>query len=95
MIPIRGLRAPVLATPQARPARRSRGLVHDPAHAEKAPAWTPAEDATLATLWKDGRTGGQIAAELQGRSREAVIGRANRLGLPRRRSPIRREVGHG
>tara|TARA_R110000824_G_scaffold73958_6_gene188267 strand:+ start:1096 stop:1515 length:420 start_codon:yes stop_codon:yes gene_type:complete len=43
-------------------------------------AWTAEETATLKELWGSGVTARQISAVI-GRSRGAVIGRANRLGL--------------
>jgi GcrA cell cycle regulator len=49
--------------------------------------WSEQDDGRLATLWAEGHTTGVIAAEF-GRSRNAVIGRAHRIGLPPRPSPI-------
>lgn len=44
--------------------------------------WEPEHDAQLRALWGDGLTASQISAEMAcGVSRNAVIGRVNRLGL--------------
>lgn len=53
------------------------------------PEWTPDQVAKLAELWATGLSGSQIAAQL-GRTKNAIIGRARRLGLPPRSSPIKR-----
>lgn len=50
--------------------------------------WTAAEDATLRDLWAFGATVRAIALALPGRTFNAVTGRAMRLGLPRRPSPL-------
>jgi hypothetical protein len=44
--------------------------------------WDDAADATLRRRWLPGDSAGEIASEL-GCSRNAIIGRANRLGLAR------------
>lgn len=47
-----------------------------------ASAWTEERVARLKTLWREGRTAEQIAAELQnGITRSAVLGKVHRLGL--------------
>lgn len=43
--------------------------------------WTPERIETLKTLWLAGNSGAQIAAEIGGVSRNAVIGKVARLGL--------------
>lgn len=43
--------------------------------------WTDTEVETLKKLWAEGRSVGEIAAELGGVSRNAVIGKAHRLHL--------------
>jgi GcrA cell cycle regulator len=48
-------------------------------------AWTDATVARLHELWANGRTAAQIAHEI-GMSRSAVLGKASRLGLRRRRA---------
>ena len=50
--------------------------------------WTEAEEALLRELWADGVTAGGIAKKLANRSRNAVIGKAHRLCLAARVSPI-------
>ena len=50
--------------------------------------WTDALQARLAELWAQGLTASRIAAELRV-TRNAVIGKAHRLGLSGRPSPIR------
>src|SRR3954463_9217515 len=40
-------------------------------------------------MWHDGATASQIADELGGVSRNAVIGKAHRLGLEQRPSPVK------
>ncbi|WP_284694400.1 GcrA family cell cycle regulator [Rhodoplanes serenus] len=52
--------------------------------------WDAGLIARLVRLWTDGRSAGQIAAELGGISRNAVIGKVTRLGLGGRRSTARR-----
>ena len=47
-----------------------------------ASAWTEDRVARLKTLWREGRTAEQIAAELQnGLTRSAVLGKVRRMGL--------------
>ena len=56
-------------------------------------SWTDERIERLKTMWTDGATASQIADELGGVSRNAVIGKAHRLGLeraPRRSSRARR-----
>lgn len=52
--------------------------------------WTDAEIGMLGFLWSEGLSASQIAERIPGRTRNAVIGKAHRLGLPRRPSPIKR-----
>ncbi|MFV0622817.1 GcrA family cell cycle regulator [Sphingomonas sp. ac-8] len=52
-------------------------------------SWTEERIATLAKMWEAGQTASQIAEELGGISRNAVIGKAHRLGLQSRPSPVR------
>ena len=55
--------------------------------------WTPVMDAELTALWKEGKSCGAIAYKMAWRgvvSKNAVVGRARRLGLPERGSPIKR-----
>ena len=54
-------------------------------------SWTPELIASLENLWNDGLTTTEIGRRL-GMSKNAVIGKAHRLGLSGRPSPIRRET---
>ncbi|MEE3155704.1 MAG: GcrA family cell cycle regulator, partial [Pseudomonadota bacterium] len=51
-------------------------------------SWTDERIATLKKMWEGGSTASQIADELGGVSRNAVIGKAHRLGLKSRPSPV-------
>lgn len=53
-------------------------------------AWTEERIALLTKLWSDGLTASQIASHLgDNTTRNAVIGKAHRLGLSGRPSPVR------
>lgn len=52
-------------------------------------SWTDERIDTLRKMWEAGQTASQIAEELGGVSRNAVIGKAHRLGLQSRPSPVR------
>ena len=52
-------------------------------------SWPEARCAALAKLWNAGYTSAEIAQRI-GVTRNAVIGKAHRLNLPPRQSPIRR-----
>lgn len=52
-------------------------------------SWTDERIDTLRKLWENGLTASQIADELGGVSRNAVIGKAHRLGLKARPSPVK------
>lgn len=52
-------------------------------------SWTDERIATLQKMWEGGATASQIADELGGVSRNAVIGKAHRLGLKARPSPVK------
>jgi GcrA cell cycle regulator len=52
-------------------------------------SWTDERIERLTTLWTQGMTASQIADELGGVSRNAVIGKAHRLGLQSRPSPVK------
>ena len=52
-------------------------------------AWTPELIATLQRLWQEGASTAEIGRQL-GISKNAVVGKAHRLDLPARPSPIRR-----
>jgi GcrA cell cycle regulator len=57
--------------------------------------WTDERISLLKQLWGQGMTASQIAERLGGVSRNAVIGKAHRLGLSSRPSPIRGGVSTG
>lgn len=58
------------------------------------PTWrTPAADALLTQLWADGLTTAQIGVRM-GVSKNAIVGRAHRLGVPSRASPIIRDPNY-
>src|SRR5437763_5310812 len=52
-------------------------------------SWTEERIERLKKMWHDGATASQIADELGGVSRNAVIATAHRLGLAQRPSPVR------
>ncbi|MFM9976866.1 MAG: GcrA family cell cycle regulator [Sphingomonadaceae bacterium] len=52
-------------------------------------AWTDERIDRLKTMWEKGMTASQIADDLGGVSRNAVIGKAHRLGLQSRPSPVK------
>jgi GcrA cell cycle regulator len=52
-------------------------------------SWTDERIETLTKMWEGGSTASQIADELGGVSRNAVIGKAHRLGLKARPSPVK------
>ena len=52
-------------------------------------SWTEERIERLKAMWAQGATASQIADELGGVSRNAVIGKAHRLGLEARPSPVK------
>lgn len=52
-------------------------------------SWTEERIEKLTKMWEGGSTASQIAEELTGVSRNAVIGKAHRLGLKARPSPVK------
>jgi GcrA cell cycle regulator len=52
-------------------------------------SWNDERIAKLTKMWESGATASQIADELGGVSRNAVIGKAHRLGLKARPSPVK------
>jgi GcrA cell cycle regulator len=52
-------------------------------------AWTDERIESLRKMWEAGQTASQIAEQLGGVSRNAVIGKAHRLGLQSRPSPVK------
>ena len=55
--------------------------------------WTPERIAESTRLWGEGLTTAEIG-KVVGVSKNAVVGKAHRLGLPARPSPIRRNNGN-
>ena len=53
-------------------------------------SWTEENVTMLQQLWGSGKTASEIADMLGGMSRNAVIGKAHRLGLSGRPSPIKK-----
>src|SRR5690606_6783355 len=58
-----------------------------PEATERNMTWTDERVERLRKLWADGLTASQIASALGGVSRNAVIGKVHRLGLPGRAKP--------
>ncbi len=56
-------------------------------------SWTDERVARLAKLWADGLSASQVAAELGGVTRNAVIGKVHRLGLSGRAKPAGKSGG--
>lgn len=54
--------------------------------------WTETRVERLRSLWSEGLSASQIADHLGGVTRNAVIGKAHRLGLSSRPSPIKRTL---
>ena len=79
MLTIRGLRAPVLIT-AARPYSTQK---------RAGSPWTIAADDELIRLWGEGVSASEIGAALDV-SKNAVVGRVHRLGLPKRK-----QTSHG
>src|SRR4051794_15800455 len=52
-------------------------------------SWTEERIERLKAMWTQGSTASQIADDLGGVSRNAVIGKAHRLGLEARPSPVK------
>lgn len=55
---------------------------------EAVPSWTDERVDLLRRLWEDGLSASQIAAQIGGISRNAVIGKVHRLGLAGRVKPL-------
>ena len=58
-------------------------------------SWTDERIDRLKTMWESGMTASQIADDLGGVSRNAVIGKAHRLGLQSRPSPVKSNDAEG
>ena len=54
--------------------------------------WTEERTEQLRSLWAQGCSASEISARLCGVTRNAVIGKAHRLGLSARAAPVRREA---
>lgn len=67
--------------------------VTDALPSEGVSSWTDERLNALRTMWSHGLTATQIAEELGGVSRNAVIGKAHRLGLNSRPSPVSKVDG--
>jgi GcrA cell cycle regulator len=52
--------------------------------------WTPQRISALIALWGEGLTTSQMGSRL-GITKNAVVGKVNRLGLPKRGSPIKQK----
>ena len=55
------------------------------------PTWTPEQDKVLSDLWGTKMTCTEIAKAMGLKTKNMVIGRAHRLQLPKRASPIKKE----
>lgn len=87
MIPIRGLRSPV--EPRLPEPPKARGYHRMSSEPATAVLWSPEREETLRTMWYAGAPASAIAAALGcGATRNAVVGKAHRLGLPRRANPV-------
>ena len=64
-------------------------LVTGPDESELGMSWTEERIEKLTKMWEGGSTASQIAEELGGVSRNAVIGKAHRLELKARPSPVK------
>lgn len=54
--------------------------------------WSYEQLETLRREWSDGKSGSEIAALLQTKTRNSVIGMARRLGLEKRENPVKRRT---
>ena len=54
--------------------------------------WTKEREAVVARLWADGRSAREIAIELGGTTRNAIIGKINRLDLPKPEGKIKKST---
>jgi len=61
---------------------KARVVVPPRAGTESKAGWSEDRVETLKRLWTEGQSASQIAAELGGVSRNAVVGKVHRLGLP-------------
>jgi GcrA cell cycle regulator len=61
-----------------------KGAGNDPVHERQTMSWTDERVETLKRMWAEGQSASQIAKELGGVTRNAVIGKVHRLGLSNR-----------
>jgi len=54
--------------------------------------WSTEQDDQLREMWNAGLSASQISRRMEGKSRNAVIGRSSRLGLTGRANPIKRHI---
>ena len=62
-----------------------------PRHSDDSVWADPRTEARLRALWDEGHSTARIA-DMMGLTKNAIVGKAHRLGLPSRPSPIRREA---
>ena len=55
-------------------------------------SWTPEKEKKLRELWKKGYSASQISSMIEGKTRNAVIGKAHRLKLEARSTSRKSEV---
>lgn len=77
------------AEPGALEPSASGGSVMSTPHLSQTSGWSDERVATLSKLWRDGLSASQIARQLGGVTRNAVIGKVHRLGLSGRAAPSR------
>lgn len=70
------------------PAPPDEPVADPPVAWSSASHWTPDRVALLTRMWEEGHTAATIGQVLDGVSRNAVIGKAKRLGLPFRHIPV-------
>lgn len=63
--------------------------------AENRDVWTPERVSTLRKLWSDGVTAEEIGVKIGGLTKNAVVGKINRLGLAKRYKPDTERALHG
>ncbi len=71
-------------------------IVEQKAGKRAAMAWNDAQIDLLKTMWEQGHPASEIALAIgENTSRNAVIGKAHRMGLSGRASPIKNKHAHG
>lgn len=56
--------------------------------------WMPEDEAVLSMLWNDAKKSANEIAAIMGKSRNSIIGKARRMGLDARTSPIKIRPGN-